>query len=418
MSREPLEFITLTSPSGTVHQAKWRGNKKTVKKKVGVFEYPDVDGSTTQDLGLASQPYPLTLFFDGVDHVILAKNFEDSLAERGPWEVIHPVLGLLKLQPLSADFNHMPVQSKIVTKVDSTWIKKLPEYQGASFSQMAADVKSDGLALASEIAVLLPDEPYDDEEGKRSFIQYCKDIVAGYRAVLASFYDINNLVRNEIAEKLTAIDDMLAQPFFVATTVISAINTVYRAPANLRIQVIAKMRMYELLTNDANTAIESRIESNIATTSVARTNDQLQSGLAGALAISTTIGGVLSREEALEIAASLKSQYQSMVAINDAQAEVLQFNLSKDTYYSNIAGFEQIRNLMGRAIGFVIDENYSQQVRKTVLIPSPTATLDYAIESYPDMTSEEAYDFFIETNNLADDDIIFLPTSKEVVVYV
>ncbi len=51
--------IQLISPEGTIFIALWSGNDRSQDKKVGIFDYPLVDGSTVQDLGVSAAPYPL-----------------------------------------------------------------------------------------------------------------------------------------------------------------------------------------------------------------------------------------------------------------------------------------------------------------------------------------------------------------------
>ncbi len=117
--------IQLTSPDGTVFTALWIGNESSHLKKIGIYDYPDVAGSTVQDQNIRSATYPLTLHFEGPDNDLTAKEFVDALKERGVWEVIHPVLGLLKLQPMTFTPKWQPVKSGNVIEIETTWIEPL-----------------------------------------------------------------------------------------------------------------------------------------------------------------------------------------------------------------------------------------------------------------------------------------------------
>jgi len=74
--------IQLTSPDGTVFTALWRGNESSHVKKIGIFDYPGVAGSTVQDQNIKSATYPLTLQFVGPDNDLTAKQFRRTRRTR------------------------------------------------------------------------------------------------------------------------------------------------------------------------------------------------------------------------------------------------------------------------------------------------------------------------------------------------
>jgi hypothetical protein len=83
------ENITLTSPDGNVFTAKWMGGERTREKKIGLFTYPDVAGTIAQDLSVNATKYPLTIYFDGSDHDLIAERFFRATGQNGLWSVLH-----------------------------------------------------------------------------------------------------------------------------------------------------------------------------------------------------------------------------------------------------------------------------------------------------------------------------------------
>ena len=109
--------ITLTSPSGLVFTAKWIGNARSQEKDLGIFKTPGVKGVKIQDLELGATTYPLTIYFDGPDNDLDSEKFVVALAERGSWQVIHPLKGEKSLQLVSYSEAVQPVTSGNITTI-------------------------------------------------------------------------------------------------------------------------------------------------------------------------------------------------------------------------------------------------------------------------------------------------------------
>jgi prophage DNA circulation protein len=420
MSRRVTDKIVFTTPSGVEHYALWSGSTHSLSKKVGQFEYPDVDGGGAQDLGIGIQKFPLDFVFTGDSYAQRAYAFEVSLLERGEWSVSHPELGLIKLQPVSFKIKDDPVRENNTKRVSSQWIRLLPEYGGSSFADSEAKVLSFGRELPATIAEKLPENPYnpDDINGFLKFLLFCAAVADAIRKAVAKFYEINNLVRQEMQAALVAFDQLLLLPATLSQTLLSALNTIIQIPATVDTIVTSKAGFYRELGNNVREVLQIEIDDNTVVASVATANDQIQSGIIGGMAISTTNGEVRSRADAVEISEAIYAEYSDSLQMMESLQDALAKKFSGDSYLGNIAGYQDFLNLVGLTVGYVIDDNYAQQVKKQVVIPEFTATLNYAMEQYKELSPEDAYDFFISTNLLAGDDIVFLPVGREVVVYV
>jgi prophage DNA circulation protein len=119
--------ITFTSPSGQVFIGRWCGDQREIEKMIGEHSFPGRDGSIVQDLGSRAARYPLTIYFDGPNHDLIAWGFFEAMKERGPWLVVHPVYGYLVLQPTKATEVANPVESANVTEVQTEWLEPLNE---------------------------------------------------------------------------------------------------------------------------------------------------------------------------------------------------------------------------------------------------------------------------------------------------
>ena len=119
--------ISFVSPEGNEFFARWRGDQRELTKMIGEFSFPGRDGSIIQDLGSRAARYPLTIYFDGPNHDLLAWGFVEAIKEHGPWTVTHPVYGYLVLQPTKVTEIANPVESANVTELQTEWVEPLNE---------------------------------------------------------------------------------------------------------------------------------------------------------------------------------------------------------------------------------------------------------------------------------------------------
>ncbi|ETR68678.1 MAG: hypothetical protein OMM_10271 [Candidatus Magnetoglobus multicellularis str. Araruama] len=105
------DTIILTSPDGNEFEALWKSSTTTRAKKLGIFNYPEVDGEIVQDLGVGSERVSFDVIFDGEDHDKIKDQFNTSLSERGLWTIDHPVNGIDLYQLIDYSFSDDPIEN-------------------------------------------------------------------------------------------------------------------------------------------------------------------------------------------------------------------------------------------------------------------------------------------------------------------
>ena len=134
--------IKLTSPDGDVFEALWRGNELSFDKKLAIFEYPQVKGTGVQDLGVTGTRYPLTILFEGSDNDTESARFLASCKQKGRWDIVHPVLGRLRLQLSTVRAAIDPVESGNLTVVITEWIDPIDidALNGLTTAELASQI--------------------------------------------------------------------------------------------------------------------------------------------------------------------------------------------------------------------------------------------------------------------------------------
>jgi len=134
------DSIKLFSPKGIPFIANWVGDERSKSKKLGIFSPPLVAGSIVQDLDINAPQYPLNIYFTGEAAALSARLFWNAFDEKGVWLIIHPILGSLKLQPVTITDSIQPVND-VQRRVFSTeWILPIDEGAFTSVSSLLAIV--------------------------------------------------------------------------------------------------------------------------------------------------------------------------------------------------------------------------------------------------------------------------------------
>jgi len=134
--------LVLISPDGNVFEALWQKNNLSIAKKIGIFEYPKINKTITQDLGVIGVRSPLTFFFEGENHDLEMLRFKKSIPEVGKWTILHPVLGEVTWQPTDFTIIIDPIGNGNITQIDSNWIEPADDSVIISAPQLASIIDS------------------------------------------------------------------------------------------------------------------------------------------------------------------------------------------------------------------------------------------------------------------------------------
>lgn len=427
MAMNPAPAITFTSPSGLQFEAKWIGGERTISKRIAEFDYPLVNGSSLQDLGMKSTKLPLDFWFDDPFHRITARNFCAAMNERGPWTIYHPTLGKLTAQPSEISPDDQPVKSANATAMKTQWTIARPETAQTPMPLTAGSIAGNASDITNSLGNGVSLTKSKDRESFRSMMKRLKTgikkamdmfttTVNRVHDITDSVRNANNAFRTALAKAFDTLDTILSAPYIIVSTVISAIVTILSLPNMLKGMVREKVALYKLIGKSIRDSANSDISGNVITKSAAHAINIASTATMTALCTVAVSGTAISHDESIAIADSIYQEYADSVSCDDALKLAIQTNLAK-TSYNGSEQFEPMRNLVGRTIGYVLSDTYSTKVRKIVTVHEETATFAFSIANYPDKQPEDAYDFLIDTNALSGEQIITIPAGTNLSVF-
>jgi hypothetical protein len=245
-TRESIIFI---SPESNFYTALWKNNDRSVEKKLGIFDCPNVKGSFIQDMSTKSTSYPLTVYFDGLNHYDTANKFFKSLKDEvGQWEITHPTKGQLILQLVSAREVTDPVDAAAFTMFETQWLEP------ANIERL---ISADELGFEALLSCLNA-----IEDGILQLQQLRSDLYAAVQGALNMINTISGLADSLFAE-LAATENIVNDAFNQAKNTLSSASTSFQAdPSNTDLQADVANAMIDVISVplESNSEYDTRID--------------------------------------------------------------------------------------------------------------------------------------------------------------
>jgi prophage DNA circulation protein len=448
------EYCELISPTGQNFIPKWVGDTVSIEKKVNRQQLYGIDGELADDLGLKSRDYPLTLYFDGPENDKETLRFERALAERGVWNVTHPLDGALQLQPLTSSRDVQPVESGNVTVLTTEWMEPLADTVAMSRPDASAAISKNIAALNAASVADMSQADVSTVSGvkavgakvKQSMQAVTKTVKAAndrVNAIERQINEIANSAQMSVAELSGAVIQLIQAPGLIAGNVKARIDAFQKLGA----QIIADLSG----SSSASASSASLLtRPGMAQINVARISELFLNALAGAQALALISGDAAGSSAAASGSAastsgssqsgggsggasgsiqtriqvlSILAKYQATARASQAALE----NVAKSTaggpfdeqYFPRKHAAEIVASLNASVTRYLMDSLYDLRVERTVTLEKPEAPLAIAIREYNSSAgnADADYAYFLATNDLHGNEILILSAGREVKIY-
>lgn len=125
-----------------------------------------------------------------------------------------------------------------------------------------------------------------------------------------------------------------------------------------------------------------------------------------------------SRAHAIALAVRMLEEFWDMVDALDTVAERFNDQAWDERYFSQTTSYTTAAQLVAECVKYLLKSAYDLRVEKRFTLGQPTAPVTLAIREYADREIEAAMDLLIKANELTGDEILLLPSGREVVVYI
>jgi len=412
--------IKFTSPQGSKFTALWRNNERTTEKKLGIFDIPKFQGTIIQDMGIKSTSYPLTFYFDGINHHTESERFSTSCGEYGQWTVIHPVKGPLVLQLVDWTENIAPVDNGSYTEFTSNWI--LP-------ANIERIISADELATSTLAKTL-----NSIEDAQTSFQQLRADAYAAVQAavnVLNKIGGLSNTILGELAATSAITQDSYesANQSFRNAVDAFGVDSPDAGPV-----AVALIDLF-LSTVEVNTDYSGRfssysdmLDAAIGERPVSNTVEDYNRALSAELAIIGVLIAIAqviitseftTRREVVSAMDNITEVFSRAVSSIEQTQDIFSVLSLDRQFYALIKVYTNIIDLYSTVMKYLITQFYSLRTEKRFTLKNDRSPLEITVTEYGSLGNADSnYDLFLTSNRLSGKDIIQLPAGQEVVIYV
>jgi len=408
--------IQFTSPEGNVFKALWQKNRKPIEKNLGIFNYPKLNGVIVQDLETNGTRYPITFYFDGINHDKQTQRFEKAFLESGTWEVIHPVDGNLILQPVSINPDINPVENGTYSLIQSEWIEPITEDTIKSTSELGAKVKRKKIDLNIQSANQFNLTQLSAAE-KISAIQAIRKSVVAFQNAMKNIY---NKV-SAVAAKITAIRNQIESTITAAVMNIAAlagqIQSLVELPGLIQMDIKSKIKAYsEMATGILNLSPDGTDKSSKNTVLA---QEIFLSSVSASMADTITTADYSTRSQVIEVIEDILELYNNIAEGLDSVMSSFSSNDFDLQYYSQSESFSAAMILLANMIAYLLRVSFDLKVEKTIRLDIDKSPIRIVIEQYGELGENDILlDMFISANKLKGTEIFIIPSGREVVVYV
>jgi len=407
--------IRLTSPSGKKFEAFWIGSPRSAERKVGLFDYPNLRGTFAQDLDASSARYPITFYFSGKDHDNDAREFfEAAGAERGIWDVTHPMHGFLGLQLLSVTENDQPVTEGNVTEFSTEWIEPIDPSTLLTAAQLAAYLgkavrEYDALAanqFADRVNLNNPRDQFSLSSAL-SKISGAVDVVLGPLSALSdTIFNTVNEVQNFISAVLF---QTITQPLALA----AQFQQILQLPALATADAKSRLDYYEnMITEIFNLKTD---EDNI---NEAFAKELAYSSIISVHATIATTSEIPTKTGTIDSIDRIKAAHYAMIADMENDQELFANARIDQKYIAQETTRGQADELNAASLKYLLINFFDAKIEKRFVLDRPRSPWEITVSEYGSLgEDDENYQLFIDSNKLKGNKILILPSGEEVVIY-
>jgi hypothetical protein len=409
-------FIYLTSPDGDKFTAFWRGGTRSVSKKLGIFEFPGIDGSKVQDLGGGGVRYPLTIYFAGSANDKEADSFFAACSQVGNWEVEHPSKGPLTLQWISYTEHIEPVTSGNITRFEIESIVPLPDSATVSTAQIGS-----GIGDLSDIC------------NASSTAQFALNTL---QDTFAQFTELTGTIGKGISAVKTilrAAENFQLVPVQAAAILRGITTTIESFPldtSQLSGQVQNLVQLYAEAQNSVSDSLDmftsfvteiGKIEPSAADDeglNVATVKELFMSAAIVGIAQASRIGGEKTRAESIENAETVSGLFSDITDNLDLIQVLYEGSPIELQYFSQSQSYADALVISAEAAKLLLLTSFDLSTEKRFTLDRERNAIPITVEEYGSLgENEENLDLFLESNDVSGAGFFILPAGLEVVVY-
>jgi len=433
-----LQEAAYTSPGGVRLGFKFENVSAEINKRNQAREFPEYDGALVQNFGIGATNFPLRCIFWGDDHDIEANDFTSSLSEPGVGILEHPFYGrhenIVPLGTIRRRDDLRTAANQTIFEVNFTQSAafQFPTSLIAESDQIQFDLDAfyDAQANAFADGIRL-----DTARERVDLLDTLKSKLASVKRFLGGLADTVSAIESEFNAALALVENslntLIDAPLQLANQIINVIKLPTRAAAQIGASLSAYQNLLSFAIADAgglfsqgignrvnNQFFTSDLFSSVAYGGMLETSREVAeatreiSGQSLADFVSQLpeeIPAFISKFSIIETVNFLDAEFTRLTQWNEANRDAL-------TLLDTGEAYAYLQNAAARVAGFLVEISFSARQEREVALGNPRHFIELCAELYAIL--DNAFDFFILTNNLTSDEMFEIPANRRIFYYV
>ncbi len=379
-------------------------------------------GDIFEDLGVSGRTIPLQIVFSGDNHDIESEYFENAFKELGDSRLQLPY----NTRPIRVNAQTLTKKCDLVKDIASTIID-------VEFIETKQNIplKSSNNNLRNTLKHNIKEETLELDNNYNNFIERTpaeklQNIFDKFNKILTTVSNsINNIANGNIDAILRDIQANLLNgsniTIFQETSkmIDLGLSAISSAPyiKTLLENTINDITGNELKENNNETILYT----NIINQDDLITNDFFISNifLSACNNILDLVDTIQTRKEATQIAVSIQDLYTSYKRYYDIKYNLLNLNL-KDIKSSSTNINININYIIQTTLGILIETSFNLKTEFNIFLNEDTNLIDIAYKYYKEdfnNNPEKTINKIIKTNNINNEEFIFIPKNKNMTIY-
>ena len=406
-------FASYTPPGGAAIDFEYEDVGKKQKLRGTAFEFPDADGTFVQRTGVSGYRYPLRCIFQGDDHDLEARIFEEALRVPGTGVLQHPFYGQINVVP----FGDVSTRDDLATAANQTIIEVTfwdtidviyPTAQSDPASSVVQGIGEYNFAKEIELPSLTDlSSVVEQETFKAQYEALLALASTGLQAIADAQEDVQDQF-NAVHDSINASIDILVQE---PATLAAQTLILLEAPARAQTLITDRLAAYRALANTlivGDNAIQSPGLDSTNNNAFQAIDLYASTYVAGAV-LSVVNNTFETRTDALSAAEFLLDFMSDVTAWRDANFESLGVTDTGGSY-------QQLQEAVSLAAGFLVEISFTLKQERRLVLVRDRCTVELVAELYGAV--DEFLDFFADSNGLSWQEHLEIKAGREIVYYI
>lgn len=373
------------------YRPQWLNANKAISYNVASFDFIDTDGSLVKRRRPKGAKYKLEIWFQGDDHLDIARDFEVSAADPRTWIIRHPFYGDLNVHPTDLLFDNSRYNtSKVTGNILETIDDINPQVSIVPEEKIIQDKEDLDVVTAAAFVNNNPEPTVSDANAMSSVVTSLNTSTDKIITNDEESADFRNLVTKAQADIINATSEPLAA--------IRSMQEVINFPARIKQTVASRLKA---LVSEFDALVDA-----VLTIGAKRSDKFLFENNAGGkiTAITVAIATPLSADDygnkpkVLEVIETLLNSYNKYIDTLDTLQTVDADEL--DSYIPDASSMILISNLVNFTLSSLFSIALNAKQERQVVLEENSNLINLTHRFYGLDVADENIDELILNNNI------------------